>query len=481
MVRLVDGVLGAKPRERTYEGAVVVRNDLSVSAKLSFRTTCTHRRKVTTSVQVAPGDTYTFEHRPSKHFDFFMAVNVKEGKAHVVRGAKYALRLAGAEGAARSIVVDTVVPPERPKKGRLEKVRELSFGFAGCGFLGIYELGAAQCLSDEGVARNPYFRCAGTSGGALTAFIMMYGVPSMQQLVDNAKQKARDIRADPRHTAGLRKFIIESLATFWRDGSLEHPAFKEGRVEVVFAEAKDEHLWMFLEGCIGRVKKHQTSTFQTLMDAIIALLASSSAYFSGLPFNMPDESTGKDIKVADGLFVDNLPVVDEFSVTLKPFSDGGDILGASGRKADICPTEFVPMRWIAMPPSERTMQHLFELGYRDMEAWLDLHLEDHVEKVRASGKAPAISEELPPVEFVCADDGMRWYDEVLAAVPVKMQEQLGLTKKHASEGSSPDAEAGGDDGSDYQGDDASDCEALLAADEEDSLGDCRSPEEDLKS
>lgn len=55
---------------------------------------------------------------------------------------------------------------------------------------------------------------------------------------------------------------------------------------------------------------------------------------------------------------------------------GWDVIGVSGVKPDIAPSELVPVNWGVYPPDTATIDHLFELGYRDMEAWLDANLDE---------------------------------------------------------------------------------------------------------
>merc|ERR1712054_385072 len=61
------------------------------------------------------------------------------------------------------------------------------------------------------------------------------------------------------------------------------------------------------------------------------------------------------------------------------------------------------------------LEHLYELGYADMEHWIENELDGHIE---AMGADACSKEELPPVEFTCQNSGMSWYNEVLKKVPV---------------------------------------------------------------
>merc|ERR1712061_13683 len=111
-----------------------------------------------------------------------------------------------------------------------------------------------------------------------------------------------------------------------------------------------------------------------------------------------------------------MPVIDDSSITVKPFSDGWASPKLVGLPADVSPTEWVPVAFGAKPHDAVSVDHLYELGYRDMESWLDTHLEEHIAKLRSSKITPV--PELPPVEFTNTNEGMEWYDRVVETIPV---------------------------------------------------------------
>mmetsp|Transcript_163232 Transcript_163232/g.523602 ORF Transcript_163232/g.523602 Transcript_163232/m.523602 type:complete len:465 (-) Transcript_163232:647-2041(-) len=423
--------LGRRPRSRLHEGAITIQNDVPVSSKLSFRhsgSLC--RRRAAPDIEVAPGEKHSFDLGATSDFDYMLRVHGCAGETHVVRGASYRLLLnveiRGGTG------VEAVSLPARQKGDKLASTPGLSFCFSGSGFLCSYELGAAEYLQDQGISSNPYVRVAGTSGGAMTICAMMYGA-DMRTFLEPVKAKATQVRRNPAKFSTMRNSMLETLATYWKDGSAEHPAFKEGRVEICYAETSKTSA-IGIDALTGAVKERRVKSFRTATDLALALLASSSTYFSGLPFVMHEEEMQLQ-KVADGGLVNNLPVIDENSVTLKPFTDGFDVMHFSGVTPDIAPSEFVPLSWGVLPPDEATLLHLFELGYRDMEAWVEAHLDERLGQIRASrGVAPA-AEELPPVSFVCSDLGTQWHANILCSIPVSLRDQLlgrcGKPGKHA--------------------------------------------------
>jgi hypothetical protein len=250
---------------------------------------------------------------------------------------------------------------------------------------------------------------------------MMYGA-SMRDCLESVKDVAAKVRHNPKEFVKMRREMMACVAKFWRDGSLEHPAFRDGRVEVCFSETHARSLLWF-DAITGSAKQKRVAQFKDAAQAATMMIASASAYFSGLPFILQEGDDGETKKVADGGLVDNLPVFDANTITLKPFTDGFDVVHLTGRTPDIAPSEFVPLNYAVYPPGPVMLEHLFELGYRDAEAWLDDHLEERMQEVRAASSGTA-EEDLPPVEFTCPDDGMDWYEKVVATLPMRVRDQV---------------------------------------------------------
>merc|ERR1712048_262808 len=121
---------------------------------------------------------YMFDPGVSKDFDYLLSVRAGEQyqqRCNVIRGASYLLKWEEIEGESTSLKVEISEPPERQITELLAKTPGLSFSFSASGWLFVYQLGAAECLQNHGVAKNPYVRVAGASGGALTVATMMYG------------------------------------------------------------------------------------------------------------------------------------------------------------------------------------------------------------------------------------------------------------------------------------------------------------------
>lgn len=416
--------LGVRQRLTIYSGQIVVESGLDIEVALSFHSSDGTRQLFLERLgdRLPPRGRFVLDPPVGEHFDFRLIAKTvsasppQELVATVVRTATY--RLVGLP-----LALQEVVGPIRRRSDLLASAPAgLSFGFSAAGWLLTYEFGAAQCLQNHGITRNPHVRLAGASGGALSLWTMMYGC-DMKALKDFMKDSAGKVYSDFTQSMNLRTFVLDAMKTVLRDCSFRHPTFVDGRVEIVMSEAPG--LISGIAGVFGSsVRSRRVRHFNDSADIAIALLASSSIGISGLPFSWGGGGTPQDQAplVADGAFADFLPEVDEWSVKLKPFSDGLNVLGR--RPPDVAPTEFVPPSYGIWPPDAATMDHLFELGYRDMEAWLDTNLESHLEKMPRQGAAQ--SEALQRHDdFQCGlDGGTKWIHKVHQIVPINWKEQL---------------------------------------------------------
>ncbi|CAE8692220.1 unnamed protein product, partial [Polarella glacialis] len=286
---------------------------------------------------------------------------------------------------------------------------------AGCQV--IYQLGVAECLQNHGCARNPHVRVSGASGGALTATCLMYG-SDPKVLRDALIESAGTVHSNVGHALSLRTFLMHAMQKVICDGSYKHPAFVSQRIEIAVS-ATESRLPGFFTKIMLTGKERRLKEFTDSADIAIALLASSTCGLSGLPFAYQDED-GKKMTLADGAFKNFLPVIDTLSVKVKPFCDGIDLLSLTGSRADVGPTEYVPGSLGAYPPPATMLHHLYEMGYQDMEAWIETHLDEHIAKLKVSMEKDGVTAPtLPRTEFECANDGMLWYDEVMKRVPVQ--------------------------------------------------------------
>ncbi|CAE7903762.1 PNPLA2 [Symbiodinium necroappetens] len=402
---------GVHDLRRCHRGGVQLQNQTTEDLQVRFA----EPNLLGGSLQVLDlpaGESLTFDPGESWNFDFHLSVNEKL-RAHVVRGGSYSVKRSDSTWS-----LETLSLPKRQGSERLSNLKGLSFSFSASGWLVIYQLGVAECLQNHGIAKNPYVRVSGASGGALAACIMMYGADPRKPL-EVLLQSAQILHARPEKAFLLRKFVLKAMQEILQDGSFQHPVFESRRLEIGVSSTQNKGPGRFINMMLNG-REHRLKNFSSTADVAVALLASSTCGISGLPFTFHDEE-GEERQVADGAFKNFLPTLDENSITVKPFCAGVDVLKLTGQRADIGPSEFVPGSFGVFPPPPTLLQHLYELGYRDTETWLQLHLEERLRDVAKTAEAEA---DLPPVAFSCENEGMLWHKEVLQRVPVKWADML---------------------------------------------------------
>jgi hypothetical protein len=252
---------------------------------------------------------------------------------------------------------------------------------------------------------------------------MMYG--SDPRIVrDVLIESAKEVHADPSKNVQLRRFILDAMKTVITDDSFLHPAFQTQRVEIAVSASGSKLPGGFAKLLLTGEEK-RCKQFQSTSDIVIALLASSTIGISGLPFTMTDEN-GKEIVVADGGFKNVMPVIDRHTIKVKPFCDGMHC-GATGQSGDVRPTEYVPESSAMFPPSVSMLQHLYELGYQDMENWIESELPGRLDAIESDPVGAKVGWEMAPVEFKPQSKGLSWYDDVVKKVPVAWCDMI----KHA--------------------------------------------------
>jgi len=405
--RVTRKLTNVKDVHRMCQDTVTIVNETQRDIHLQFAKSMWHGKQLCHAT-VNVGSEFEFNCGENDQFDFTLIVNKGETKAHVVRGGSY--KVVGQGCAMR---VETVALPQRKLSQKLADTKGLSVGMSASGWLVIYQLGAVECLQNHGIARNPYVRVSGASGGALALAVMMYGADP-REVRDVLIESAKAVHADPSQNLQLRRFILDAMKVVIRDDSFQHPAFKSERVEIAVSASDSSLPGLFSKILLTGSEKRCTK-FQSTADIVVALLASSTIGISGLPFSMTDEN-GKEIVVADGGFKNVMPTIDKHTIKVKPFCDGLHC-GATGQSGDVRPTEYVPDTSAMFPPSVPMLQHLYELGYQDMENWIENELAGRLEAISADACADT-QEELPPVEYESRDNGMSWYNNVLKLVPV---------------------------------------------------------------
>ncbi|XP_053995902.1 1-acylglycerol-3-phosphate O-acyltransferase Pnpla3 isoform X1 [Hylaeus anthracinus] len=183
----------------------------------------------------------------------------------------------------------------------------MNLSFAGCGFLGIYHVGVAVCFKKYA----PHLlldKISGASVGAIAACCLLCDLP-LGEITSNLLRVAREAR---QRTLGpfspsfnVQKILLESLQKFLPNDAHIRVS---GKLHISLTRVYDG-------------KNVIVSQFSSKEDLLQALLASAFIpLFSGL---LPPRFRG--IRYMDGGFSDNLPTLDENTITVSPFCGESDI------------------------------------------------------------------------------------------------------------------------------------------------------------
>ncbi|KAH8266852.1 hypothetical protein KR026_005245, partial [Drosophila bipectinata] len=189
-----------------------------------------------------------------------------------------------------------------------------SVSFAGCGFLGIYHVGVAVCLRQH-APQLLLERIGGASAGALTACCLLCELP----LETMAGDFLRIVQETRRHSLGafspwfnLPDCLLEGMQRRLPDDAHERV---NGRLHISLTRVSDR-------------RNVVMSEFSSRYELLQALLC--SCFIPGLSGLLPPKVRG--VRYMDGAFSDNLPLLDEHTVTVSPFCG----------ESDICPRDRSP-------------------------------------------------------------------------------------------------------------------------------------------
>ncbi|XP_059059486.1 uncharacterized protein LOC131852777 [Achroia grisella] len=183
----------------------------------------------------------------------------------------------------------------------------MNLSFAGCGFLGIYHVGVAVCFKKYA----PHLllgKISGASFGALSACCLLCDLPIGELTTDVLRVvgEARKGSLGPFSPSfNIQNVLLEGLERY-----LPQDVHKivSGRLHISLTRVYDGQNVI-------------VSEFPTREDLMQALLASCFVpVFSGM---LPPQFHG--IRYMDGGFSDNLPVLDENTITVSPFCGESDI------------------------------------------------------------------------------------------------------------------------------------------------------------
>lgn len=234
----------------------------------------------------------------------------------------------------------------------------MNLSFAGCGFLGIYHVGVAVCFRKYA----PHLllnKISGASAGAIAACCLLCDLP-LGDLTSDVLRVACEARS-------------KSLGPF-------HPSFNiqnillEGMEKVL---PEDAHLRVNgkLHISLTRVydgKNVIVSHFDSREDLMQALLASAFIpIFSGI---LPPKFKG--VRYMDGGMSDNLPTLDENTITVSPFCGESDIcprddsmqlfhINVANTSIELSKHNIYRIARILFPPKPEILSNMCKQGFDD--------------------------------------------------------------------------------------------------------------------
>nr|ABL75463.1 iPLA-2 [Aedes aegypti] len=183
----------------------------------------------------------------------------------------------------------------------------MNLSFAGCGFLGIYHVGVAVCFKKY-APHLLLHRISGASAGSLAACCLLCDMPLGEMTSDffRVVNEARSHSLGPFSPRfNIQTCLLEGLQKFLPPDAHERV---NGKLHISLTRVYDG-------------KNVIVSQFNSREDLLQALLcACFIPVFSGL---LPPRFHG--VRYMDGAFSDNLPTLDENTVTVSPFCGGSDI------------------------------------------------------------------------------------------------------------------------------------------------------------
>ncbi|XP_043684206.1 patatin-like phospholipase domain-containing protein 2 isoform X2 [Vespula pensylvanica] len=240
----------------------------------------------------------------------------------------------------------------------LNRFYNMNLSFAGCGFLGIYHVGVAVCFKKYA----PHLlldKISGASAGAIAACCLLCDLP-LGEITSNVLRVAREARE---HTLGafspsfnVHDILLESLQKFLPEDA--HIRVN-GKLHISLTRVYDG-------------KNVIVSHYNSRQDLLQALLASSFIpFFCGI---LPPRFHG--IRYIDGGFSDNLPTLDENTITVSPFCGESDIcprdissqlfhVNVANTSIELSKQNIYRFARILFPPNPKILSNMCKQGFDD--------------------------------------------------------------------------------------------------------------------
>lgn len=235
---------------------------------------------------------------------------------------------------------------------------KMNLSFAGCGFLGIYHVGVAACFKKYA----PHLlvdKISGASAGAVAACCLLCDLP-LGEITSDVLRMVREAR-------------MRTLGPFSPSFNVQ-TVLMEGLQKVL---PDDAHIRVSgkLHISLTRVydgKNVIVSQFNSKEDLLQALMASAFVpIFSGF---LPPRFHG--VRYMDGGFSDNLPTLDENTITVSPFCGESDIcprdpsaqlfhVNVANTSIELSKQNIYRFARILFPPKPEVLSNMCKQGFDD--------------------------------------------------------------------------------------------------------------------
>ncbi|CAB3372133.1 Hypothetical predicted protein [Cloeon dipterum] len=234
----------------------------------------------------------------------------------------------------------------------------INLSFAGCGFLGIYHVGVAACLKKY-APQLLLNKISGASAGAIAGCCLLCNVPLCEITNDVLRvvSEARSRTLGPfSPTFNVQNILLEGLCKVLPDNAHE---MCSGKLFISLTRAHDG-------------KNVIVSEFSSKEELIQALL--SSAFIPVFSGWIPPRFHG--VRYIDGCYSDNLPILDENTVTVSPFCGESDIcprddtynvlqVNLANTSIELSRQNLLRAMRILLPPNPQVLSEMCKQGFDD--------------------------------------------------------------------------------------------------------------------
>jgi hypothetical protein len=306
-----------------------------------------------------------------------------------------------------------------------------NLSMAGCGFLGIYHIGVAACL-EKHIPGFKSQKMAGASAGAMAAVYFLCGVPPEHSVTD-ILHICRIARSN---ILGL--FSPNVNVTKILRASMERHLPEDAHLRV------NGKIHISLTRCHD-FKNFIISEFESREDLIQAVLCSGFIpLFSGMA---PPKFRGA--RFMDGGWSDNLPILNEHTITVSPFSGESDICPRdhinlmnvliSNTSFQLSRINFSRVYRAIFPPKQEELFNTFKQGFTDTAQYLlsnDMITCSNCEEANANAAKPMdyennnvnSEEQEPSTCYECETKKSALFDPVSESMLAVLERSLACEK-----------------------------------------------------